>query len=77
MEQLEAMLAEAKAEEKRLAKEAELSRIPLDKLPFPTKKNYLFLKRLAMGIRMNAVNCDKEKLFEMANVIDNMLKELG
>ena len=76
VEQLEAMLAEAKSEEKRLSKEAELSRVPLAELPFPTKKDFRFLKRLSMGIRVNAVNCDKEKLFELANVIDNMIKEL-
>lgn len=74
--QLKAQWDYALAEEKRLVKEAELSRIPLDKLPFPTKKDFRFLKRLSISIRTYTVGCEKDKLFELANVIDNMLKEL-
>lgn len=74
--QLEAMLAQAKEEEKRLKQEAELSRIPLADLPYPTKKDTRFLKRLAMSIRTYAVNCEKEKLQELANVIDAKVASL-
>lgn len=76
IEQLEAMLAQAKEEEKRLKQEAELSRIPLADLPYPTKKDTRFLKRLAMSIRTYAVNCEKEKLQELANVIDAKVASL-
>ncbi len=75
-EQLRAQLANAIAEEKRLAQEAELSRIPLDKLPFPTKKDFRFLKRLSISLRTYTAGLEKDKLFGLADVIDNMLKEL-
>ena len=70
-EQLRQMLANAKAEELRLKKEAELSRIPLKDLPFPSRKYVTFLKRLAMDIRCYAVNGETDKLKELANFIDN------
>lgn len=73
VEQLTAMLAHAKAEEKRLAQEEELSRIPLSELPFPTKKDTRLLKRIAMDIRTHAINGDQDKLKELANFIDNNL----
>lgn len=76
IEQLEAMLAQAKKEEKHLKQEAELSRIPLADLPYPTKKDARFLKRLAMSIRTYAVNCEKEKLQELANIIDAKVASL-
>lgn len=70
-EQLRQMLANAKAEELRLKKEAELSRIPLKDLPFPSRKYVTFLKRLAMDIRCYAVNGETDKLKELANFIDS------
>jgi len=73
--QLKALAAQAQAEELRLKKEAELSRIPLDQLPFPSRKDPRFLKRLSMSIRVHAVNGDKEKLQELANIIDRMLNQ--
>ena len=73
-EQLRQMLAFADAEEKRLKKEAELSRIPLDKLPFPSRKDPRFLQRLSQKIRTHAVNCEKDELFAIASLIDKMVK---
>jgi hypothetical protein len=73
-EQLKELLAFAEAEEKRLKKEAELSRIPLEQLPFPSRKDPRFLQRLSQKIRLHAVNCEKEELFAIANLIDKMLK---
>lgn len=72
--QLQALAAQAKAEEKRLKKEAELSRIPIEQLPFPSRKDPRFLQRLSQKIRTAAVECDKEALFGLANLIDGMLK---
>ena len=72
--QLKEMAAQAKAEEIRLKKEAELSRIPIEQLPFPTKKDPRFLKRLSQKIRLHAAGCEKEELFALANLIDRMLK---
>lgn len=73
IEQLKAMLANAMEEEKRLKEEAELSRIPLADLPLPTGKDVRFLKRLSFAIRVHTVNCEKDKLLELANVIDSKL----
>lgn len=70
VEQLQAMLANAKAEEIRLKKESELSRIPLKDLPFPSMKYASFLKRLAMDIRIYAVNGELDKLKDLANFIE-------
>lgn len=77
IEQLEQMLADARAEEKRLKKEAELSRIPLKDLPFPTKKDPRFLKRISMDIRVAAVNGDKQQLLDLAGIIDSLLSNAG
>lgn len=73
-EALLAQVAFARAEEKRLKKEAELSRIPLDQLPFPSRKDPRFLQRLSQKIRLHAAGCEKEELFGLANIIDKMLK---
>lgn len=73
VEQLKALLAKAKEEESRLEKESELLRIPLGDLPFPTRKDSRFLKRVAIDIRTHAAGLDKAKLFELANVIDNLI----
>lgn len=72
--QLQEMAAQAKAEEIRLKKEAELSRIPIEQLPFPSRKDPRFLKRLSQKIRLHAVNCEKDELIALANLIDRMLK---
>lgn len=45
-------------------------------VPFPTRKDTRFLKRLSMAIRTYAVNCEKEKLQELANVIDAKVASL-
>ena len=73
VEQLKALLAHAQAEEKRLAQEEELSRVPLNELPFPTRKDPRVLRRISMDIRTYAINGEKEKLIELANFIDNNL----
>ena len=73
VEQLKALLAKAKDEESRLEKESELLRIPLGDLPFPTRKDSRFLKRIAIDIRTHAAGCDKAKLFELANTIDSLI----
>ena len=75
-EQVRALLATILEEEKRLNQEAELSRIPLDQLPYPTRKDKRFLKRLSMAIRVFAVNCEKEKLVELANTIDAKMESV-
>ena len=75
VEQLQALLAAAKAEETRLKKEAELSRIPLKDLPFPSMKYVSFLKRLTMDIRTYAVNGELDKLKELANFIDSKIED--
>lgn len=75
VEQLQALLANAKAEELRLKKEAELSRIPLEQLSFPSPKYSQFMRRLAMKIRTHAVNSEQDKLKELANFIDSKLSE--
>ena len=73
-EQLRQLMLQAQAEEKRLKKEAELSRIPIEQLPFPSRKDPRFLQRLSQKIRLHAVNCDKDQLIALANLIDGMLK---
>lgn len=75
VEQLKQMLADAQNEEKRLKKEAQLSSVPINELPFPTRKDSRFLKRVSMSIRIHAVNGEKDKLIEIANIIDKMLEE--
>lgn len=75
IEQLKALLDKAKEEKKRLETEEKLTRIPLEQLPFPTRKNPSFLTRLAMAIRVNVVNGETDKLKEIANVIDKMVLE--
>ncbi len=73
VEQLEALLAVAKAAEKKLAQEAELSRVPLMELPFPTRKDPRLLRRISMDLRTYTINGEKDKLLELANFIDNNL----
>lgn len=75
VEQLQAMLANAKAEELRLKKEAELSKVPLDQLNFPSSKYSPFMRRMTMDIRTYAVNGELEKLKELANFIDSKIAE--
>lgn len=73
--QLEAYLAHAKAEQKRLAKEAEFDRIPTAELPFPTRKDPRLLRRISKLMRTFAVNGDKEEMLKLANFIDKMVAE--
>lgn len=73
--QLQALAAQAKAEEIRLKKEAELSRIPIEQLPFPSRKDPRFLQRLSQKIRLHAVNGEKEQLFALANLIDHIVNQ--
>lgn len=75
IEQLQAMLENAKVEEKRLKAEAELSRKTVKDFPFPSYKYNNFMKKLSMEIRINAVQMDKAKLLELANWIDSSVKE--
>jgi len=74
-EQLKQLIAHAKAEEIRLKREAELSRIPLKELTFPSRKYVAFLKRLSMDIRCFAINGEKDKLLGIANFIDNKVAD--
>lgn len=75
IEQLQAMLEQAREAEKRLKQEAEISRKPLKELPFPSYKYNNFMKKLSMEIRFNAVQMDKAKLLELANYIDSKVNE--
>lgn len=75
VKKLEELLAAAKAEEVRLKKEAELSRIPLDQPPFPSMRYNPFMRRLAMAIRTHAVNGEQQKLFDLANLIDSKIAD--
>lgn len=75
-EQLMAMVANAKYEEKRLKLEEELSKVPLSELPFPTKKDPRMLKRISMDMRVYAINGEKQKLLDLANFIDSRLAQL-
>jgi len=72
-EQLKQMLANAKAEEIRLKKEAELSRIPLEQLNFPSPKYTPFMRRLSMQIRTCAINGETDKLKDLANFLDKKI----
>lgn len=73
--QLEAMLAEARASAKRMEKEAELEKIPLEQLPFPSRKDTRFLRRFSKLIRMHTVNGDKEEVYKLLNLLDKMIVE--
>jgi hypothetical protein len=75
VEQLQAMLANAKAEEVRLKKEAELSRVPIEQLGFPSSKYNPFLRRLTMKIRACVCNHELDKLKELANFIDSRIAD--
>ncbi len=72
--QLEEMLANAKNEAKRLKKQAEVDKIPLDKLPFPSRKNPIFLMKLSKLMRVAAVNGDQKQIFDLANIVDSFIK---
>jgi len=76
VEQLKQLLANAEAEEKRLKREAEMEKIPLEELPFPSAKYVTLMRRLSKAIRINAVNGDQEKLLELANFLDKKLKDM-
>jgi len=76
VEQLEAMLVKAREEAKRLEKEAEFDKIPTSELPFPSRKDPRLFRRISKLIRLYAANGDQEKLFELANLMDKMLKDL-
>lgn len=73
VEQLKELLARAQAEEVRLKKEAELEKTPIEELPFPSIKYEKFMRRLSKLIRVHALNADKAKLFELANLIDKKI----
>lgn len=74
--QLEALLAQAKAQARKLEKEAELEKIPLEKLPFPSRKDPSLLMRISKLLRTHAVNGDRDKLIELANFIDKKVAEI-
>jgi hypothetical protein len=74
--QLKAMLLHAQAEAKRLAKEAELDRIPLSELPFPSRKDPRMLRRIAKELRVYAINGEKVKLIQLANFLDSQLAKI-
>lgn len=74
VEQLAQMLANAKAEEIRLKKEEELSRVPLEQLGFPSSRYNPFMRRLSMAIRTHAINGEKDALIKLANLIDGKLE---
>lgn len=70
VERLKGLLANAQAEESRLKREAELDKIPIDELPFPSLKYAKFMRRLSRLIRQYGINGEKERLIELANMID-------
>lgn len=74
LEQLKQLVAFAESEEKRLKQEAELSRIPLEQLPLPSKRDTRFLRRLSQKIRLHTVNGERDELLAIANLIDKKLK---
>lgn len=74
--QLQALLARAKAESKRLAREAELEKVPLAELPFPSRKDPRLLQRISKLMRTFAINGEKDELIKLANFIDGRLKAL-
>ena len=74
--QLKAMLLHAQSEAKRLAKEAELERIPLAELPFPSRKDPRMLIRISKEMRVAAINGEKDKLIQLANFLDSQLAKL-
>ena len=74
--QLKAMLLHAQAEAKRLAKEAELDRIPLNELPFPSRKDPRMLRRIAKELRVYTINGEKDKLIQLANFLDSQLAKI-
>ena len=73
VEKLKELLAQAQAEEVRLKKEAELDKIPIEELPFPSFKYAQFMRRLSRMIRLHTTNGEKEKLFELSNMIDKKI----
>ena len=75
-EQLKVMLLHAQAEAKRLAKEAELERIPLNELPFPSRKDPRMFRRIAKDLRVYAINGEMDKLIQLANFLDSQLEKL-
>jgi len=75
-DQLKAMLIHAQDEAKRLAKEAELERIPLNELPFPSRKDPRMLRRIAKDMRTYAINGEKDKLVQLANFLDSQLAKI-
>lgn len=75
VEQLELLLLEAKQREKELKAQEQLESTPLEKLPFPSRKYKAFLTRVALEIRVGAVNGDKQRLLDLATFIDSRTKE--
>lgn len=73
VEWLKEQLAVAQAEETRLKKEAELDKIPIEKLPFPSIKYSKFMTRLSRLIRQYGINGEKERLIGLANMIDKKI----
>ena len=74
IEALKARLAHAQAEEKRLKEEEELSKIPLEKLPFPSRKYNMFMRKLSQTIRISMLESDRGKVLEILNFLDSKLK---
>ena len=73
VEWLKEQLAVAQAEEIRLKKEAELEKIPIEQLPFPSIKYSKFMQRLSRLIRQYGINGEKERLIDIANMIDKKI----
>ena len=73
--QLAALLANARAQAKKLAKEAELDKVPIQELPFPSRKDPRLLQRISKMMRTFAINGEKERLIELANFIDKKISE--
>ena len=75
--QLTALLADAKAQAKKLAREAELERVPIQDLPFPSRKDPRLLQRISKMMRTFAINGEKERMIELANFLDRKIEEIG
>ena len=73
VEALKELLAKAQAEEIRLKKEAEFDKVPIEELPFPSIKYSQFMRKLSRLIRIHAANGEKDRLFELSNLIDKKI----
>lgn len=75
-QELEERAAAAREAAKQIAAARDLSNLPLQQMPFPTKKDPRLLRRISMDMRTYAVNGDKDRLIDLANYVDLLLSRL-